>query len=149
MLGFSKCSRLRNSARIPAFSQVFLNRRMALSIDSLSLILTPVNDYSPTATSMNGVTTTLNSLIYRIILSSQAGQPPFCTPGKSAGARGYHLFFPWWSTTSTQKCSPPDPIPSRLLEKAVCKLVKKISEARRAKNRRAEAYLGGTLERGD
>ncbi|MFB3109362.1 MAG: hypothetical protein ACE1ZE_08365, partial [Candidatus Binatia bacterium] len=33
------------------------------------------------------------------------------------------------------------------LKKAVCRLVKKISEARRAKNRRAEAYLGGTLER--
>ncbi len=36
---------------------------------------------------------------------------------------------------------------SRLLKQAVCRLVKKISEARRAKNRRAEAYLGGTLER--
>jgi len=31
--------------------------------------------------------------------------------------------------------------PSRLLKKSVCRLVKKISEARRAKNRRAEAYL--------
>ena len=39
--------------------------------------------------------------------------------------------------------------PSKLLKKPVCRLVKKISEARRAKNRRAEAYLGGTLERGD
>jgi len=39
--------------------------------------------------------------------------------------------------------------PSRLLKKAVCRLVKKISEARRAINRRAEAYLDGTLERGD
>jgi len=39
--------------------------------------------------------------------------------------------------------------PSRLLRKAVGRLVKKISEGRRAKNRRAEAYLGGTLERGD
>jgi len=42
-----------------------------------------------------------------------------------------------------------------LLKKGVCRLVKKISEVRlrpssaerRAKNRRAEAYLGGTLER--
>jgi len=32
------------------------------------------------------------------------------------------------------------------MKKAVCRLVKKILEARRAKNRRAEAYLGGTLE---
>ena len=31
----------------------------------------------------------------------------------------------------------------------VCGLLKKISEARRAKNRRAEAYFTGTLERGD
>ncbi len=37
--------------------------------------------------------------------------------------------------------------PGRLLREAVCRLVKKISEARRAKNRRAEAYLGGTVER--
>jgi hypothetical protein len=29
------------------------------------------------------------------------------------------------------------------------RLLKKISEARRAKDRRAEAYLGSTLERGD
>jgi len=42
-----------------------------------------------------------------------------------------------------------DGVTSRLLKKAVCRLVKKISEARRAKNRRAKAYLGGTLERGD
>ena len=36
---------------------------------------------------------------------------------------------------------------SRLLKKSFCRLVKKISEARRTKNRRTEAHLGGTLER--
>ena len=36
---------------------------------------------------------------------------------------------------------------SSLLKKAVCRLIKKISEATRAKNRRGSAYLGGTLER--
>jgi hypothetical protein len=40
-------------------------------------------------------------------------------------------------------------ISSRLLKNSVCKLLKKISEARRAKDRRAEAYLGSTLERVD
>jgi len=34
-------------------------------------------------------------------------------------------------------------------ENADYRLLKKISEARRAKNRRAEAYLARTLERGD
>ena len=33
----------------------------------------------------------------------------------------------------------------RLLKNSVCRLLKKISEARRAKNRRAEAYLASTL----
>ena len=36
-----------------------------------------------------------------------------------------------------------------LLTNTLRRLLKKISEARRAKNRRAEAYLAGTLERGD
>jgi hypothetical protein len=36
-----------------------------------------------------------------------------------------------------------------VLKNSDCKLLKKISEARRAKNRRTEAYLGSTLERGD
>ena len=35
------------------------------------------------------------------------------------------------------------------LNNSVCRLLKKISEARRAKNRRAEAYIGTTLTRGD
>jgi len=34
----------------------------------------------------------------------------------------------------------------RLLKTAVCRLVKKISESKREKNRRGSAYLGGTLE---
>jgi len=38
-------------------------------------------------------------------------------------------------------------VPGRLLKKAVCRLVKKILEPTRAKNRRVEAYLGATLER--
>jgi hypothetical protein len=38
---------------------------------------------------------------------------------------------------------------STLLKNVLGRLLKKISEARRAKNRRAEAYLCGTLERGD
>ena len=37
----------------------------------------------------------------------------------------------------------------RVLKNPVFRLHKKISEARRAKNRRAEAYLTSTLERGD
>ena len=48
------------------------------------------------------------------------------------------------------------PASSRLLKKELCRLLKKISEARRAKNRsfdydqdRLEAYLAGTLQRGD
>jgi len=36
-----------------------------------------------------------------------------------------------------------------VLKNLDCRLLKKISEARRAKNRRAEAYLARTLERGD
>jgi hypothetical protein len=35
------------------------------------------------------------------------------------------------------------------IKNSVCRLLKKNSEARRAKNRRAEAYLTSTLERGD
>ena len=38
---------------------------------------------------------------------------------------------------------------NRLLKNSDFRLLKKISEARRAKNRRAEAYLAGTLERED
>jgi hypothetical protein len=38
---------------------------------------------------------------------------------------------------------------SSLLKKPLCRLLKKISEARRAKNRQAEAYIASTLERGD
>ena len=38
---------------------------------------------------------------------------------------------------------------SSLVKNYVCRLLKKISDARRAKNRRAEAYLSGALERGD
>jgi hypothetical protein len=34
---------------------------------------------------------------------------------------------------------------SSLLKNSGCRLLKRISEARRAKNRRAEAYLAGTL----
>ncbi len=40
-------------------------------------------------------------------------------------------------------------ITNSLLKNPDCRLLKKISEARRAKNRRAEAYIGGTLTRGD
>jgi hypothetical protein len=41
-------------------------------------------------------------------------------------------------------------VSSQNLAKKMClRLLKKISEARRAKNRRAEAYLTRTLERGD
>ena len=39
-------------------------------------------------------------------------------------------------------------LPPRL-KNADCRLLKKISEARRAKNRRAEAYIGSTLTRDD
>jgi hypothetical protein len=38
---------------------------------------------------------------------------------------------------------------SRVLKNPDCRLLKKISEARRAQNRRAEAYLVRTLTRGD
>jgi hypothetical protein len=38
---------------------------------------------------------------------------------------------------------------SSLLKNSDCRLLKKVSEARRAKNRRAQAYSGSTLERGD
>ena len=40
-------------------------------------------------------------------------------------------------------------ITNGLLKNPDCRLLKKISEARRAKNRRAEAYIGSTLTRGD
>ena len=40
-------------------------------------------------------------------------------------------------------------VPILRISNRVCGLLKKISEARRAKNRRAEAYFTGTLERGD
>jgi len=39
--------------------------------------------------------------------------------------------------------------PVTALKKLFCRLLKKTSEARRAKNRRAEAYLTSTLEQGD
>jgi hypothetical protein len=38
---------------------------------------------------------------------------------------------------------------SGLLKNDVCRLLKKVSETRRAKNRRAEAYVRSTLERDD
>jgi predicted nucleotidyltransferase len=43
---------------------------------------------------------------------------------------------------------PPQSI-SNVPKDSLCRLLKKISEARRAKDRRAEAYLTGTLKRGD
>ena len=39
--------------------------------------------------------------------------------------------------------------PSRLLKKSLLQAAQKDPEARRAKNRRAEAYIGSTLTRGD
>jgi glycosyltransferase involved in cell wall biosynthesis len=39
--------------------------------------------------------------------------------------------------------------PLVVLKTSDCRLLKKLSEARRVKNRRAQAYLGSTLERGD
>jgi hypothetical protein len=36
-------------------------------------------------------------------------------------------------------------LPSRMMKNPGCRLLKKISEPRRAKNRRAEAYLASTL----
>ena len=59
---------------------------------------------------------------------------------------------------TTAKAATANQISSRLLKNSFCRLLKKISEARRAKDRsfgfrsgqaRLEAYLGSTLERVD